>query len=272
MRKMQLQIIVMMLLLCGAAGVMAGFAGTTKDNMGVTVPQAKAVSTSAGWEAAGVAAKSDLELLVDLGEEHMDPSALLTVKIQGEIINTVSADQAKMLADQLARAIGLSEVTTARLHGNEVFHAEAKVSGVSAQLDWALSEEGSSYIRVMLIGEAAEQTTEMMTMQQNIQDEMNQAGIANTWNAAIQGYALKTRGVEETMNQVEESISAELPIRSVEDYADVTTLSRSYEAPSLDAFVMSGSTPIHMQMAVHEDSVKKSNRITIGFPVITIEY
>ncbi|MGV2685907.1 hypothetical protein GNF82_16400, partial [Clostridium perfringens] len=63
-----------------------------------------------------------------------------------------------------------------------------------------------------------------------------------------------------------------LLLRSVEDYADDKTQSRSYEDPSLGAFVMSGDTPIHMQIAVHEDSLKKSSRITIGFPVITIEY
>lgn len=279
MRKMRLQIIVMMLLLCGAAGVMAGFAGTTEENTGVTVPQAEAASTPAGLRAegtletaeAGMKVSSDLELLVELGKEHMDSAALMTVKIQGEI-NTVSNDQAKVLADRLAREIGLPGVTTAQLHGNEVFHAEAKLSGVSTQLDWALTKEGNSYVRVMLVGEAAEQASEMMTIQEHIQDGMNQAGIANTWNAAIQGYASKTIDVEETMTQVEDSISTEFPIRLVEDYADGQTLSRSYEAPSLDAYVMSGNTPIHMQVAVHEDSMKKSSRITIGFPVITIEY
>ncbi|MGE7827729.1 YwmB family TATA-box binding protein [Paenibacillus sp. NPDC093718] len=282
MRKMRIQIIVMMLLLCGAAGMMAGFAGTTDSYRNESAPHAGEASTSAsggtgetdvnGTTRAGEAAESDLTLLAALGQEHMEPSAILTVKIQGEMINSIPKDQAKTAAEELARSMGVSGVTAAELHGNDVFQAEGVLSGVSVHLDWALTKEGHSYIRVMLVGEAAVQTREMMVLQQQIQEQMEQAGIPYTWNAAIQGYASKTGSVEGTMAQVEEAIAQKLPLHSVEDYADDKTLSRSYEAPSLRNFVKSGDMPIHMQVAVHEDSVKKSSRITIGFPVITIEY
>lgn len=282
MRKMRLQIIVMMLLLCGAAGMMAGFAGTTESNRNESAPHAREASTSAsdgtgekdidGTTGVGVAAESDLTLLTTLGQEHMEPSAMLTVKIQGEMINSVLKDQAKTAAEQLARTMGLSGITTSQLQGNEVFQAEGFLSGVSVHLDWALTKEGHSYIRAMLVGEAAGQTREMMALQQQIQEMMKQTGIPNTWNASIQGYATETASVDATMAQVEEAAAQKLSLRSVEDYADDKTQSRSYEVPSLGAFVMSGDTPIHMQIAVHEDSMKKSSRITIGFPVITIEY
>lgn len=276
MRKMRLQLIVMMLLLCGAAGMMAGFAGTTERNGEEAVPQTAEASawkgTANGASEAGTIAESNLELLAALGQEHMDPSALLTVKIQGEMINSISKDQAKTAAEELARAIGLSGSTSNELQGNDVFQAEGDRSGVSVHLDWALTKQGHSYVRVMLVGEAAAQAREMMSLQQHVQERMEQAGIPNTWNASIQGYATKSGSVDATMAQVEEAVARKLPLRSVEDYADVTTISRSYEAPSLGTFVKSGDTPIHMQIAVHEDSVKKSSRITIGFPVITIEY
>lgn len=276
MRKIRLQLIVMMLLLCGAAGMMAGFAGTTERNGEESVPQTTEASawkgTANGASEAGTAAKSNLELLAALGQEHMDPSALLTVKIQGEMINSISKDQAKTAAEELARAMGLSGITANELQGNDVFQAEGDRSGVSVHLDWALTKEGHSYVRIMLVGEAAAQAREMMSLQQHVQVRMEQAGIPNTWNASIQGYATKSGSVDGTMAQVEEAVARKLPLRSVEDYADDTTISRSYEAPSLGTFVKSGDTPIHMQIAVHEDSVKKSSRITIGFPVITIEY
>ncbi|MGG3310906.1 YwmB family TATA-box binding protein [Paenibacillus lautus] len=282
MRKMRLQIIVMMLLLCGAAGMMAGFAGTTESNRNESAPHTREASTSAsggtgendidGTTGAGVAAESDLTLLTALGQEHMEPSAMLTVKIQGEMINSVPKDQAKTAVEHLARTMGLSGITTSQLQGNEVFQAEGLLSGVSVHLDWALTKEGHSYIRAMLVGEAAGQTREMMALQQQIQEMMKQAGIPNTWNASIQGYATETASVDGTMAQVEEAVAQKLLLRSVEDYTDDKTQSRSYEVPSLGAFVMSGDTPIHMQIAVHEDSMKKSSRITIGFPVITIEY
>lgn len=282
MRKMRIQIMVMMLLLCGAAGMMAGFAGTADSNRNESAPHAGEAPASAsggteetgvnGTTGAGEAAKSDLTLLAALGEEHMEPSAILTVKIQGEMINSIPKDQAKTTAEQLARTMGLSGITTSQLQGNEVFQAEGVLSGVSVHLDWAFTKEGHSYVRAMLVGEAAGQSREMMTLQQQIQEMMKQAGIPNTWNASIQGYASETASVDGTMAQVEEAVAQKLALRPVEDYADDTTQSRSYEVPSLGAFVMSGDTPIHMQIAVHEDSMKKSSRITIGFPVITIEY
>lgn len=282
MRKMRLQIVVMMLLLCGAAGMMAGFAGTTESKRNESVPHAIETSTLVssgtgekgvdGTTGAGVAADSDLTLLAALGQEHMEASAVLTVKIQGEMINSIPKDQAKTAAEQLARTMGLSGITTSPLQGNEVFQAEGVLSGVSVHLDWALTKAGHSYVRAMLVGEAAGQTREMIALQQQIQEMMKQAGIPNTWNASIQGYASETASVDGTMAQVEETVAQKFPLRSVEDYADNKTRSRSYEAPSLHASVMSGDTPIHMQIAVHEDSMKKSSRITIGFPVITIEY
>lgn len=280
MRKMRLQIIVMMLLLCGAAAMMAGFAGTTDSNRNESAPHAGEASASGGTVETGVngitrageAAESDLILLAALGQEHMKSSAILTVKIQGEMINSISKDQAKTTAEQLARTMGLSGITTSELQGNEVFQAEGVLSGVSVHLDWAFTKEGHSYVRAMLVGEAAGQSREMMTLQQQIQEMMKQAGIPNSWNASIQGYASETASVDGTMAQVEEAVAQKLSLRPVEDYADDTTQSRSYEVPSLGAFVMSGDTPIHMQIAVHEDSMKKSSRITIGFPVITIEY
>ncbi|MEC0257535.1 YwmB family TATA-box binding protein [Paenibacillus lautus] len=282
MRKMRLQIVVMMLLLCGAAGMMAGFAGTTESKRNESVPHVIEGSTLVssgtgekgvdGTAGAGVTADSDLTLLAALGQEHMEASAMLTVKIQGEMINSIPKDQAKTAAEQLARTMGLSGITTSPLQGNEVFQAEGVLSGVSVHLDWALTKAGHSYVRAMLVGEAAGQTREMIALQQQIQEMMKQAGIPNTWNASIQGYASETASVDGTMAQVEETVAQKFPLRSVEDYADDNTRSRSYEVPSLHASVISGDTPIHMQIAVHEDSMKKSSRITIGFPVITIEY
>ncbi|MGG3281617.1 YwmB family TATA-box binding protein [Paenibacillus solani] len=281
MRNVRVQFMVMMLLLCGAAGIMVGFAGVTESHRdGGNVPHPMEASAASGRLAieafggleAGEANESDLALLAALGLEHMESSALLTVKIQGELISSLSNDQAKTAAQQLAHTIGLSGVTASQLQGNEVFQAEGKLSEISVQFNWAISKRGNSYVRVMLVGEAARNTGEMTSLRESIQKQMEEAGIANTWNASIQGYASTSTDVQATMTEVEESAAQMLSLRMVEKYEDVGTLSRSYEAPSLGTFVKSGNTPIHMQMAVHEDSVKKRSRITIGFPVITIEY
>ena len=51
----------------------------------------------------------------------------------------------------------------------------------------------------------------MMTLQQQIQEMMKQAGIPNSWNASIQGYATETASVDGTMAQVEEAVAQNSP-------------------------------------------------------------
>lgn len=279
MRKVRVQLMVM-LLLCGAAGIMAGFkeiSGNHQNGWNVMHPsEASPIGRQAidGWREteAEETSNRDLELLTTLGMKHMEPSALLTVKIQGGLISSFTEDQAKTAAQQLAYHIGLPGGSTSLLHGNEVFQATGKLSGISVQLHWAITKEEHSYVRVMLTGEAAGHTRAMISLKERIQEQMKQAGIPNEWNASIQGYSLQSTNVLEAMEGVEESAAQILSLRMVEEYEDDYTSSRSYQAPSLGNFVESGNTPIHMQLAVHEDSVKKKNRITIGFPVITTEY
>ena len=74
------------------------------------------------------------------------------------MINSIPKDQAKTTAEQLARTMGLSGITTSQLQGNEVFQAEGVLSGVSLHLDWAFTKEGHSYVRAMLVGEAGGQS------------------------------------------------------------------------------------------------------------------
>lgn len=57
-----------------------------------------------------------------------------------------------------------------------------------------------------------------------------------------------------------------------ERYTDATTVAISYEAPELPLMIQSGEHQVQMQMAVHEDKEQQDTRITLGFPLITIEY
>lgn len=58
----------------------------------------------------------------------------------------------------------------------------------------------------------------------------------------------------------------------MESYEDVSTVSRSYAIPGIKRFVNSGDHKIALQVAVHKNDNDNSNRVTIGLPVITIEY
>lgn len=57
-----------------------------------------------------------------------------------------------------------------------------------------------------------------------------------------------------------------------ESYKDISTVSRTYSIPNLNRSVMSGNQSVSAQIAVHHEDQKGTNRVTIGFPLITIEY
>ncbi|MUG66435.1 hypothetical protein GNP94_10540 [Paenibacillus campinasensis] len=217
-------------------------------------------------------AADQLRMLIDLGARQMEAGGTITVKLQGELINHASFVQAREAARQLASAIGLTEVREDQLHGNDVYHAEEVIGGIQTALNWAVTPDGNSYVRVMLTEERPDKVERLTALQQQVQTEMAALGIKADWNASMQGYAGQTAAVHETIAQVERELSPMLHFQQVENYEDVTTISRSYNVPDLPLHVMSGRQPIQMQIAVHEDSINKWNRITIGFPVITVEY
>ncbi|MNP79602.1 hypothetical protein D3C76_1774840 [compost metagenome] len=72
--------------------------------------------------------------------------------------------------------------------------------------------------------------------------------------------------------EVESELQSHVKTRQVESYQDEMTLSHSYRAPELGFDLVSGDHHIDLQIAVHQDELLGMNRITIGFPIITIEY
>ncbi|MNW68346.1 hypothetical protein D3C74_470940 [compost metagenome] len=74
------------------------------------------------------------------------------------------------------------------------------------------------------------------------------------------------------MKQTEASLAGTISMQAKERYTDATTVAVSYEAPELPLMVQSGEHQVQMQMAVHENRAQQNKRITLGFPLITIEY
>jgi hypothetical protein len=61
-------------------------------------------------------------------------------------------------------------------------------------------------------------------------------------------------------------------MKEVERYEDAATASVSYQATALPLEILSGLHLLNMQLAVHQVSGQDDARVTVGFPVITIEY
>ncbi|ULO08323.1 YwmB family TATA-box binding protein [Paenibacillus sp. 19GGS1-52] len=224
--------------------------------------------------AANAGLNESLLLLSSLGQEvTMSGTPLrLVMKWQGEFIQ-VNPDTAEA-AQKLSAELGLGEVSQAEEDGHMTYRAVAAPnSSYRTSMFWSELGNGSSYVIVTL------ETADLLkaTGLQNTAEEagviMHKAGITAEWNVSLQGIA-KAQGTPQTaLNHSEESMVGHLSgIMAVESYEDETTYSRSYAVPGFERYVSSGDHAIALQAAIHKNGNDERNRITLGFPLITIEY
>ncbi|WP_054958236.1 YwmB family TATA-box binding protein [Paenibacillus dakarensis] len=256
MRWFEMKLVAGMILLFAVAGGLAGFA-----DQHVNKKTSEPVQEDH---------KASLELLYSLGRAELDSPLHLTVKLQGEstVIQNGKNEEA---VQSLAHEMGLNRVIIDIDNEEHAYRARGNIYGIDVRIDWVESR-GRNYVKVQFDTEELEQLQQLIECQDKAAALLEQAGMKPAWNASVQGNMNNGLPVIETIQSIEEKLAMHLRFNEVDSYQDSATVSRSYEAPSLTAYVNSGEQPIHMQVAVHKDSMNKSNRITIGMPVITIEY
>ncbi|WP_249900698.1 YwmB family TATA-box binding protein [Paenibacillus sp. PK3_47] len=215
-----------------------------------------------------------LALLSSAGQEVTATGSSLRVvlKWQGQYSGGSgdSAENAGMLADQL----GLGKVEASEEDGHITYRAAASQGDYSKlSMFWSELDPGSSYVIVTAETRDLLKAEGFQTVAEEAGIRMSEAGITPEWNVSLQGTASVQGSPSEALAAVEGAIAAKLSgIQAVEDYEDVATVSRSYEVPGLKRFVNSGDHLVGLQTAVHKNGNDNSNRVTIGLPLITIEY
>ncbi|CAG7649010.1 YwmB family TATA-box binding protein [Paenibacillus allorhizosphaerae] len=117
---------------------------------------------------------------------------------------------------------------------------------------------------------AAELSAKAVAMQDAMERQMEKLHFEGVWNVIAQGM-LKTQS-SEGAQEAFRNIQGQLEAKAVERYEDAGTVSISYTSDVLQQSVDSGEHRIHLQAAIHRDSLTKAWRLTIGTPVITTEY
>lgn len=257
MKGFGMKLVAGIILLCGITGVLAGFTAESANKIGSGQVKEPPETYS-----------SQLEELYVLGTAQINSPLDVTVKLQAETLSGKNNEQA---AKALAKGIGINHVTMEMENGKKAYRGRDVISGINVRMDWVQAEE-RSYVKLQLDAQGTDVFPHLSAIQEKAELMMENAGITPAWNASVQGSVYNGKTAAETVQSLEEKMALDLPLNAVETYQDTATESRSYEVPSLKAYVMSGEKPIHMQVAVHEDSMNNNNRITIGFPVITIEY
>lgn len=248
---------VLLLLLCAAVLLLAGFRNGASEDKEINQ------------------LKRSLPLLSSLGLQAAKPdSALrLVLKWQGEYQSNDNSDVTGA-AEKLSAELGLGTVKHTEEDGHHTYRSTAAVDAYTrVSMLWNELNEAESYVIVTVESPDLLKSSVLEVEGEQAGIVMAEFGISAEWNASIQGIAKVQGDPEQALIQTENAMSDQLSgIAAVESYKDDTTFSRSYTMNHVGRFVQSGNHSVAMQTAIHTNDTDNSNRITIGFPLITVEY
>ncbi|RCX19585.1 TATA-box binding protein [Fontibacillus phaseoli] len=242
--------------------------------------QAVAVTTGDSVEAAAV----QWDKLFAVGTGAIQEEIQGTVKWQGSWYTLLALEEA---ANALSSRLGLSVVHGELMQDHTVYYAEGNARGIHTRLSVTWIEEGEYYVVLRLEGQGLEALAEMKASQSAYGESLADEGVAIHWNAALQGTvkSMDTGSAElsdgkgnanellqDRMQQLENVASHALNLEIVEDYKDTDTISRTYAIPELPISVFSGDRKVSLQMAVHSGFESGNMEVSLGSPLLTVEY
>lgn len=266
--------LLILLAVCCMAGLLAGF------RFGQEQPASE-----------GAAAREELERLPQLmamAREASAPASPLraVLKWQGEVAaGDMTADETAAAAGMFARQLGLSEPVRTEEQGNVVYRAvsssalnaplklAAPEPSLSVSLFWVEYGKGGSYVVVTLETADARDAEALRALAQTAGAALAEQGVAAKWNVSLQSKAGEQGTPAASLEAVENILSGSLSgLRTEESYTDDATACRSYSVPGIRNVLRSGNRDLAAQAAVHYDNFRGENRVTLGFPMITVEY
>ncbi|BCG60971.1 YwmB family TATA-box binding protein [Paenibacillus sp. URB8-2] len=265
-------------ILCCAALLLAGFrsgaeASPAKSDSAKPLGISGAVQGSAGREGQAGTPLDTVALLTDLGRSMTEPGSPLRLVFKWQGSYTGEAGESSAAVNSLSKSLGLPAAVKSEEEGHAAYRSSSKTGGMKTSLFSSEMGDGGSYVIVTVetndlffttgLAEAAEQAGNIMTS----------AGIAADWNVSLQGTSREHGDAGQALKLTERMLEGKLQgISAAETYEDAATASISYTVPSTMHTVQSGEHRLALQAAVHKDDVLGGNRVTIGLPLITIEY
>lgn len=220
-------------------------------------------------------AYADTFKLLTTAEQVMGPDAALQLTLKKNGPSLPVSGEAELLAYGQAWSERLGMTPAAALaeqQGHAVYRQEKSEGGCKQTLLLTSLNAGESYAIVKTECEAfpAGHAAGAAALQQQLDAATDGLQWEAAWNVMVQGSLADptAQGAEASLRAVEKELAA----KAQERYEDEGTVSVSYASPKLSEFVWSGDRKIHLQAALRCDSQSGKWRLTLGTPVITIEY
>ncbi len=246
------------------------------------ITKGQAVTVTAGDSVEAAAEQWDK--LFALGSGAFQEGIRGTVKWQGAWYTLLAPEEA---VNALSSRIGLSSIHEELMQDHTVYYAEGYARGIQIKLSVTWVEEGEYYVVLRMEGQGSDALADMKESQSVYGESLADEGVVVHWNAALQGN-MKMVGPEGTersdnkkhtkellqdsMKKIENLFSHALNLEMVEDYKDDETVCRTYTISELPISVLSGDEKVSLQMAVHSSSESGNMEVSLGSPLLTVEY
>lgn len=253
-----------------------------------------AAIADAAYSAEAASSHTQLRQLLAASEDLIQGSRQATVKWQGEWHAALSLEAA---AELLADRLGLADRYTEKVHGNQVFYAEGafgESEDVHGKLALMLQEEGIYYVVLRLENSTDEGLQRLPEIGESWGEALLGEGVRAKWNAALQGEAAEFVNAPEwpdfgqddsagageadpmsalaAFAKLESRMKEQLKLQAAESFADVRTVSRTYAAEDLPIKAESAGQEISLQLALHWNTESDRYDVSIGSPLLTVEY
>ncbi|AKG36321.1 YwmB family TATA-box binding protein [Paenibacillus durus] len=263
--------------LCCAVLLLAGFRNGVEASPAAGV-YSKAQQPNAALETedrAGLAGtpSAAVLLLTDLGRSVTEPDSPIRLVFKWQGSYTGDAGKAFSAANSLSKSLGLPAVVGSEEEGHAAYRSSSKSGEMKTSLFWSEMGEGESYVIVTVETADLSRTAGLAGSIQQAGMMVTSAGVAADWNVSLQGAAKEHGDASRALKLTEHMLAGKLQgMSAAETYEDETTASTSYTVPSILHTVQSGAHRLALQAAIHKDVAKGRSRVTLGFPLITIEF
>ncbi|WP_433944064.1 hypothetical protein [Paenibacillus sp. SN-8-1] len=222
-------------------------------------------------------AERQLDVVLSVGNSVTREPLDIIIKWQGNWNTTYKPKEgAKLIAAEL----GLAEPSSVEVQNHLVYRSVGQVDRVPVKFSITDREKGL-YVVAQIDGISQSGVSDLKLAQSDVGRKLSRLGVDIQWNAAVQGNvstigkrttSSQGKDVMKLLTQVESQAGNFFELHRVEGFQDEYTASESYEVPNFPISVRSGGAEIGLQMAVHLNTGTGKKELSIGSPVLTVEY
>jgi hypothetical protein len=228
-----------------------------------------------GWDYPKVIqANHDTQTMIELSKPLLQESNIILIKWSGELAGYTTNASFQRTYNELSSQLGFqANGDLDYINGLPVLRSSRQLSN-GADLQWMYvgsKDHKSSILILKLTADSDVDYKILESLQMEIQEKLANMNLEGKWNTMVQGILISTE-LGDNPEALLQRISKEVKGKEQDLYADDHTLSASLLTKKLKGTVQSGSHKVNLQIALHQNSLTKEWRLTMGSPLITMEY